>query len=95
MADMNEKDSAKESAASPKAPEKKADKPNIFQRMGNGLGRFFRNYKSEMNKVVWLSGKETSKSSFMVTVTVVVSAVAIGLVDALFTFAINALGAII
>ena len=73
---------------------KVAKKPNIFVRMGRAIGKFFRDYHSEMKKVVWLSKKETIRNSVLVTVVVVVTAIVIGLVDAGFTYAIKALGSI-
>ena len=74
--------------------EKSTKKPNIFVRMGRRIAKFFRDYSSEMKKVVWLSRKETTRNSILVTVIVVVTAVVIGLVDAGFTFLIQALGSI-
>ena len=74
--------------------EKAPKKPNIFVRLGRRIAKFFRDYTSEMKKVVWLSKKETIRNSVLVTVVVVVTAVVIGLVDAGFTYAIKALGSI-
>ena len=74
--------------------EKVAKKPNIFARMGRAIAKFFRDYTSESKKVVWLSKKETIKNSVVVTVIVVVAAVAIALVDAGFGKLIELLGSI-
>ena len=76
MAELNEKkDAAK---VSPEKNEKKKNKkPGIFKRMA----KFFRECKSEMKKVTWLSGKETVKSSIIVVVVTVALCAAIGLID--------------
>ena len=73
MAELNEKKEAEV-----KAPEKKKEKkPGLFKRMG----KFFRECKSEMKKVTWLSRKETVKSSIIVVVVTVALAVLIGVID--------------
>ena len=74
--------------------EKAPKKPNIFVRLGRRIAKFFRDYTSESKKVVWLSKKETIKNSVVVTVIVVVAAVAIALVDAGFGKLIELLGSI-
>lgn len=75
MAELNEKNQKPtEKAASEK---KKNKKPNVFKR----IGKFFRECKSEMKKVTWLSGKETFKSSVIVVVVTLALCVAIGLID--------------
>ena len=96
MADMNEKTpGTEEQASAPSKNQKKASKkPNIFVRFGRWIKRFFRDYISEMKKVVWLSKKDTFKSSLLVTVTVLVTAIVIGLVDAGFSRLITLLGSI-
>ena len=78
MAELNEKkqqDAAKVSTE--KRAKKKNKKPNIFKR----IGKFFRECKSEMKKVTWLSGKETFKSSVIVVAVTLALCVAIGLID--------------
>lgn len=82
MADTNEKlpEDVKETTA--KADKKaKQDRPGFFARLGGKIKKFFREYTSEMKKVVWLSRKETVKSSVLVVVSVLVLCVLIGLVD--------------
>ena len=76
MAELNEKKDAVK-ASPEKAEKKKNKKPNIFKRMA----KFFRECKSEMKKVTWLSGKETFKSSVIVVVVTVALCAAIGLID--------------
>ena len=75
MAELNEKNQKPtEKAVSEK---KKNKKPNIFKR----IGKFFRECKSEMKKVTWLSRKETVKSSVIVVLVTLALCVAIGLID--------------
>ena len=72
MAEMNEKKDVVKASA-----EKKNKKPNIFKK----IAKFFRECKSEMKKVTWLSGKETVKNSIIVVVVTVALCAAIGLID--------------
>ena len=75
MAELNEKKEAEV-----KAPEKKKEKkPGLFKKMG----KFFRECKSELKKVTWLSRKETVKSSIIVIVVTVALCAVIGLLDTL------------
>ena len=78
MAELNEKTQKEAPKAAPEKTEKKKNKkPNIFKR----IAKFFRECRSEMKKVTWLSGKETFKSSVIVVVVTVVLCIAIGLID--------------
>jgi len=95
MADIEKKDLENETAA---APEKKADKkdkkdkkPSVFSR----IGAWFRSCKSEMKKVVWASPKSVAHNSLMVIVTIAVVAVAIALLDYVFSQGIIGLNKII
>lgn len=65
----------------PKTAKKKDKKPNFFVRMGKRIARFWRDYTSELKKVVWMSGKELRKSTLLVVVSVVVISAVIGLID--------------
>ena len=76
MAELNEKkDTVKVSPE--KIEKKKNKKPGLFKR----IAKFFRECKSEMKKVTWLSRKETFKSSLIVVVVTVALCAAIGLID--------------
>ena len=78
MAELNEKTQNETAKVAPEKHEKKKNKkPNIFKR----IAKFFRECKSEMKKVTWLSGKETFKSSVIVIVVTVALCAAIGLID--------------
>lgn len=72
MAEMNEKKDVVKAS-----PEKKNKKPGMFKK----IAKFFRECKSEMKKVTWLSAKETVKSSIVVVVVTVALCAAIGLID--------------
>lgn len=58
-----------------KAP--KSSKPGL----GSKIAKFFKDYKSEMHKVVWYSKKQTIKSTGLVLVCLVVVSAAISLLD--------------
>lgn len=82
MADMNEKLPEESVETEAKADKKTKQKgPGFFARLGGKIKKFFRDYTSEMRKVVWLSRKETIKSSVLVVVSVIVLCILIGLVD--------------
>lgn len=80
------------------AEEKKADKAvakkaatktkkSVFKRMG----RFFKELKSEVSKVVWLSPKQTARNTGTVLVIVLISAAFIALIDFIFKSGISIL----
>lgn len=56
-------------------------KPNFFVRVGKAIGRFFRDTKGEMKKVVWPTRKQITNNFIVVMVFV--------LVCALFVFALD------
>ena len=57
--------------------EKTTKKPNIFSRMG----KFFKDYKSEFDKLVWPSKQQLFKNSSLVIVTMIVVGAVLSLVD--------------
>lgn len=66
-----------------KKPEKKKDKkPGFFAK----AGKFLKELKSELSKVVWPTPKQVLNNTIVVIIVVVLSAVFIGAVDALFKF---------
>ncbi len=69
----------------------KEKKPNIFKR----IAKFWRDYTSELKKVVWMSWKDVRKNAFLVIVCAVAISVVIGLLDLGLSKAITALGALI
>lgn len=91
---MAEKEKAQVTATEKKAekPAKaKKDKPSLFSR----IAAWFRSVKAEMKKIVWTSPKAVRSNSIMVFVVVLISAAAVGLVDAVFSKFIFILGILI
>ena len=80
--------SRKEKLASPK-------KPGFFARIGRRIAKAWRDYISEMKKVVWMSGKDVKKSTILVCVMVVSMGVAIGFVDFVFSEVIGGIAGLI
>lgn len=74
-----------------KAVSDKASKPNIFVRIWNKIKKFCKDVSGEMKKVTWTSKKDLFKSTRVVLVTVVAVALAIAVVDTLFSYGINGL----
>ena len=95
MADI-EKNEKTEETAPAKADKKPAEKnekkkPSIFARMG----KFFREYKSELKKVVWATKEQTLNNFVLVLVSVVITGVCVGVLDLVFNSGITALGKLI
>ena len=86
----NEKIEAKTSEEPKKADKKpaKKDKPSFIER----IKKFWREYKSELKKVVWATRESTLKNTLIVAVAVVVVGVCIGILDFAFSSGIVALG---
>ena len=61
-----------------------AKKENFFVRTGKRLSRWFREMKSELKKVVWPSKEDTKTNTVVVLVTVVIAAVVMIALDAIF-----------
>ncbi|MBR6558453.1 MAG: preprotein translocase subunit SecE [Clostridia bacterium] len=59
----------------------KKDKPGLFKR----IAKFFRDYKSEMKKIVWAGPKVTLQRSVFVAVVVVLAGAVIGVLDVIFS----------
>ena len=57
---VNEKEAAKKVAKAAKGP--KAKKELSVKKAGSAVKRFFKDFKGEAKKVVWLSKKETVKN---------------------------------
>ncbi len=81
---------AVETAKETKPAKKKSDKPGFFKRIAN----FFRDYKSEMKKVVWYPWKNVVRDTGVVMVSLVITGVIIGVLDLVFTKLILLLGQI-
>lgn len=68
---------------------------NFFKRIGKRLAKFWRDYVSEMKKVVWMPWKDVKKNTLLVVVTVVLCGIAIGIVDTAFSGAIEGLAGLV
>ena len=66
-----------------------AKKPNFFVRAWKKIKKFCSDVANEMKKVVWTPKAELKKSTVIVVVAVLCVAVAIAIVDSVFSFAIN------
>jgi preprotein translocase SecE subunit len=99
MAEFEKEVEATESAPATSKKKKEAapvqKKKNLFVRIGQRLKKLGRDYKSEMSKVVWMTGKDVRKSTLLVCVTVVAIGVAIGIVDFVFSEVIGGFAGLI
>ena len=80
----NEKSAAAEKiekAEKTKAKKPKSDKPNIFIRIFEAIGRFFKDLRGETKKIVWPDAKSVLKSTGVVLAVVAVFTVVIWLID--------------
>ena len=81
---MMAEDIKKDKAVKP--PEKKEK-----VKLGERIKRFFRDYKSEMKKVVWPTRAQLIKNTGVVLFAVIFMAVIIGILDTVFGFGISML----
>ncbi len=73
----------KTEAQKPAKVEKKKDKkPGFFAK----VGKFLRELKSEVSKIVWPTPKQVLNNTLVVIAVVLLSAIFIGAIDALFKF---------
>lgn len=93
MADLDKKNETevKEEKSEKTPVAKKKDKVPF----GDKVKKFFREYKSELKKIVWYSPKQTAKSTVLVVITIVIAAACIGVLDFLFSNLLTILGRII
>ncbi|NLK38948.1 MAG: preprotein translocase subunit SecE [Clostridiales bacterium] len=90
MADLNKQ----KSAASEKKEVSKKNKKSK-RSLGERLKKFWRDYKSELLKIVWCPWKQVRKNSTLVIVAVIIISAVIGLLDFGFSNAIVYLGKLI
>lgn len=78
-----------------KEPKKvqKAEKPKVS--LGARLSKFWREYKSELKKIVWFSRDDTIRGTILVLVSIVVVSIVISALDMTFSTALLALGRLI
>ena len=92
MADIEKTEKTEKAveAKSDKKPAEKAEKKKPS--LGARIGKFFREYKSELKKVVWATKEQTLNNFVLVIVSVVITSVCIGILDLVFNSGITALG---
>jgi len=75
-------------------PEEKSDKKSDKKKVSfwQKTRKFFREYKSELKKVVWATPEQTLNNTILVAVSVVVCSVCIGILDLAFSSGLSALG---
>lgn len=56
-------------------------KTPFFKRVGAWIVKFFKDYKSEFQKIVWPTKEDTLKKSWVVIVSIVITSAVIGGVD--------------
>ena len=61
----------------------KAKTPNFFVRTGRAIGKWFRDLKSELKKVVWPTPKQTVNNTLVVFATLII----VGAIISLFSLA--------
>jgi len=88
MADLEKKNDA---APEKKDEQKKPAKKNKVK-LGERIKKFFRDYKSELKKIVWCPWKQVKNNTVVVIVIVVLTGAAIGVLDFGFGKTITALG---
>ena len=88
-------DNAPVPSAKKKSEKTSDNKPNFFVRFGRRMAKIWRDYISELKKVVWMPWKDVKKSTLLVCVTVVAIGAAIGVVDFVFSEVIGGIAGLI
>lgn len=92
MADIEKTEKTEETAVA-KSDKKSAEKAEKKKpSLGARIGKFFREYKSELKKVVWATKEQTLNNFVLVIVSVAITGVCIGVLDLVFNSGITALG---
>ena len=96
MADLEKKEVAVEEAANSKKEKSKkaAPKKNKIG-LGQRIAKFFKDYKSELKKIVWLSPKTTAQYPAMILVVMVIVSAFIGVLDLVFSKLLLFLGGLV
>ena len=89
MADKETK--AVQSTEAKPAKKDKAKKPNAFVRRIKAIGKYFREMKSELKKVVWPSRKQVIRNTLVVILVVLVLGILIWIFDWLAAAVVKAL----
>ena len=88
MAEEIKKDSAQAAPEKKEKKNKKSDKPGFGKRIAN----FFREYRSELKKVVWYPKDRVLRDTGIAVAALTVCGLIIGLLDLLFTNLVLLLG---
>lgn len=80
MADTEKKIASEKKAS----PEKKDKKPGKFSASVKNAGKFFRDVKSEIKKIVWPTPKSVFKNTGVVLVAIIISGIFISGLDSIF-----------
>ena len=67
----------------------------VIPKFRDRVQKFFREYKSELSKVVWSPWRDVRQNTIIVIVVVVAFAIVIALLDVIFSGGINALGTLL
>lgn len=102
MADLEKKETeaveVAESKSTAKAKKEKPKKSTPKKKkigFGQRIKKFFKDYKSELKKIVWLSPKMTAQYTGMVLVMMVVVSAFIGVLDLVFSRLLLFLGGLV
>ena len=96
MADLEKKEVvAEEAAKSKKEKSKKAAPKKNKIGLGQRIAKFFKDYKSELKKIVWLSPKTTAQYTAMILVVMVIVSAFIGVLDLVFSKLLLVLGGLV
>ena len=85
MADLENKKANNPEA---KKVKKKSDKPSLWSRIKS----FFKSIKSEVKKISWSPWTDVRKNTLVVVVVIVICAIALAVVDIVFSYGIKFLG---
>ena len=74
--------------------EKKSAPAKEKMKLGARIKKFFKDYRSEMKKIVWPTRQQVIKNTGVVVVAIVFVAAIVGVLDLVFGLGINAISAI-
>ena len=95
MADTEKKTEVAEAKADKPAKADKSVPAKKKDSFGKLTAKFFREYKSELKKVVWSTPKQTLNNTILVAVSVIVVSLGVGILDFAFSAGLTALGKLI
>ncbi|MBR6725636.1 MAG: preprotein translocase subunit SecE [Clostridia bacterium] len=87
----NEKKVAEVSTAKAETKKQKKNRVTFRERIAKG----WRDYKSEMKKIVWFNREQTFKSSVIVIVSILICAICVGALDIAFSRLLELLASLV